>query len=74
MTNYYWTIDGVPACQSNLTWGPDVYPPFTCAGTLEMLTCMVERFNKLRPGYDVKIIEGRCPESGLGREGKWDTR
>jgi hypothetical protein len=67
----YWTIDGVPACSSPHTWGPDIDPPFACAGSRRVLERMVQRFEVLRPGHVVEIKPGRCPEGGLGREGKW---
>ena len=63
---YYWTIDGVPACASPHTWGPDFDPPFHCAGTRKQLEHLVFRFHGLRPGHEVRIHEGRCPESGRG--------
>ena len=71
--HYYWTIDGVPACQSPHTWGPDIDPPFACTGSWRGLERMVERFEMLRPGHVVEIKPGRCPASSLVREGKWNT-
>lgn len=72
--NYYWTVDGVPACQSPHTWGPDIDPPFACAGSQKVVTAMVMRFRRLRPGqYRTEIHKGHCPESGQAREGKWDA-
>lgn len=70
--HYYWTIDGVPACQSPHTWGSDIDPPFACAGARKHLEHQVFRFHGLRPGHKVEIKPGRCPEGGLGREGKWE--
>ena len=70
---YYWTVDGVPACATPLTVSPEFDPPFCCAGSQKIVTRMVTRFRKLRPGHRTEIHRGHCPENGRGREGKWDT-
>lgn len=67
--SYYWTVDGVPACISPHTWGPDINPPFACAGEFAVLAQQIERFDRIRPGHTAEIHLGRCPESG---QMKWE--
>lgn len=61
-TMFYWTVDGVPACQSEHTVGVEFDPPNYCASDRrEALEELVERFHRLRPGHEVRILAGHCP-------------
>ena len=69
----YWTIDGVPACQSPHIFGLDFDPPNWCADTRFELEKLVVRFHSLRPGHDVQIVDGHCTsDAGYHRHEEWN--
>lgn len=57
----YWTINGEPACQSDLTCDDRLQPPTRCAyrDRADLLSA-IERFLALYPTAVVEIVEGRC--------------
>lgn len=61
----YWTVDGVPACQSPHTADPLFDPPLTCSPRSPKSTRKeAERFSRLKDGHDVSLRRGRCPRGG----------
>ena len=61
----YWTVDGVPACQSPHTADPSFDPPLVCAPhPPRSARTEAERFRRLKEGHDVSLQQGRCPRGG----------
>jgi hypothetical protein len=66
--NYYWTVNGVPACQSRLTLDERLWPPTRCGhGSREDAQRDVSRVADLYPDARIEIHQGVC-DRGLAAD------
>lgn len=62
---YYWTVNGVPACQAQETLDHRLNPATYCAThTVDEASGMIERVRALYPDADFDVLDGPCPARG----------
>lgn len=61
--NYYFTVNGIPACAAEETLDTRLDPPTVCSHkTKASAQAHAQRVQKLYPSAVITIVEGRCPQ------------